>query len=216
MNPTQMVLEARLQSLEGGTDTAIGLPGALAVASGQAAETLAILNLAEAGDHIVASASLYGGTYNLLHYTFPKMGIETTFISNPDDLDAWAAAIRPNTKAFYGETIGNLRNDCLDLEGISALAHGNDIPLIVNNTVASPYLMNPLALGADIVVHSMTKFIGGHGNSIGASSSTVAPSTTAQAEGSPTSSTRTPATTDLPTGLPWDTAPTSSRPGCSC
>jgi O-acetylhomoserine (thiol)-lyase len=167
MNPTQMVLEARLQSLEGGTDTAIGLPGALAVASGQAAETLSILNLAEAGDHVVASASLYGGTYNLLHYTFPKMGIETTFISDPDDLDAWAAAIRPNTKAFYGETIGNPKNDCLDLEGISALAHDNDIPLIVDNTVASPYLMNPLALGADIVVHSMTKFIGGHGNSIG-------------------------------------------------
>jgi O-acetylhomoserine (thiol)-lyase len=167
MNPTQMVLEARMQALEGGTDTAIGIPGALAVASGQAAETLAILNLAESGDHIVASASLYGGTYNLLHYTLAKMGIEVTFIDDPDNLDLWAAAIRPDTKAFYGETIGNPKNDCLDLKAISALGHDNDIPMIVDNTVASPYLMNPLALGADIVVHSMTKFIGGHGNSIG-------------------------------------------------
>ena len=100
MNPTQMVLEARLQSLEGGTDTAIGIPGALALASGQAAETIAILNLAESGDHIVSSASLYGGTYNLFHYTLPKLGIETTFIDDPDDLDAWRAAIRPNTQSL--------------------------------------------------------------------------------------------------------------------
>ncbi|SVC19622.1 uncharacterized protein METZ01_LOCUS272476, partial [marine metagenome] len=167
MNPTQMVLEARLQSLEGGTDTAIGIPGALALASGQAAETIAILNLAESGDHIVSSASLYGGTYNLFHYTLPKLGIETTFIDDPDDLDAWRAAIRPNTKAFYGETIGNPRNDCLDLKGISELGHEAGIPLVVDNTVATPFLLNPLALGADIVVHSLTKFIGGHGNSIG-------------------------------------------------
>ena len=167
MNPTQMVLEARLQALEGGTDTAIGIPGALAVASGQAAETLAILNLAEVGDHIVASASLYGGTYNLLHYTLPKMGIETTFVEDPDDLEAWAAAIQPNTKLFYGETIGNPRNDCLDVSGIAKVAHESGIPLVVDNTVATPYLLNPLRLGADIVVHSMTKFIGGHGNSIG-------------------------------------------------
>ena len=167
MNPTQMVLEARLQALEGGTDTAIGIPGALAVASGQAAETLAILNLAEVGDHVVASASLYGGTYNLLHYTLPKMGIETTFVEDPDDLEAWAAAIQPNTKLFYGETIGNPRNDCLDVSGIAKVAHESGIPLVVDNTVATPYLLNPLRLGADIVVHSMTKFIGGHGNSIG-------------------------------------------------
>ncbi len=167
MNPTQGVFEARVNSLEGGVTTAIGLPGTLAVASGQAAETLAILNLAESGDHIVSSAALYGGTYNLLHYTLPKMGIETTFIDDPDDLDAWRAAVRPNTKAFYGETVGNPRNDVLDIEGISALAHEVGVPLIVDNTVASPWLIRPLEWGADIVVHSATKFIGGHGTSIG-------------------------------------------------
>jgi O-acetylhomoserine (thiol)-lyase len=167
MNPTQGVFEARVAALEGAPDTAIGLPGALAVASGQAAETLAILNLAEAGSHIVASAALYGGTYNLLHYTLPKLGIETTFIDDPDDLDAWAAAVRPNTKAFYGEVIGNPRNDVLDLEGISKVAHANGVPLIVDNTVPSPWLIRPLQWGADIVVHSATKFIGGHGTSIG-------------------------------------------------
>ena len=167
MNPTQMVLEARLQALESGTDTAIGIPGALAVASGQAAETLAILNLAEAGDHLVASASLYGGTYNLLHYTLPKMGIQTTFIDDPDDLDAWQSAVQPNTKLFYAESIGNPRNDCLDITGVSGVAHQCGLPLIVDNTVATPYLVKPLELGADIVVHSMTKFIGGHGNSVG-------------------------------------------------
>ena len=167
MNPTQMVLEARLQALESGTDTAIGIPGALAVASGQAAETLAILNLAEAGDHLVASASLYGGTYNLLHYTLPKMAIQTTFIDDPDDLDAWQSAVQPNTKLFYAESIGNPRNDCLDITGVSGVAHQSGLPLVVDNTVATPYLIKPLELGADIVVHSMTKFIGGHGNSVG-------------------------------------------------
>lgn len=167
MNPTQAVLEARLQALEGGTDTAIGIPGALAVSSGQAAETLAILTLAEAGDHIVSSTSLYGGTYNLFHYTLPKMGIEVSFVENPDDLEAWRAAAQPNTKAFYGESIGNPKNDCLDIEGVSAVAHEVGVPLIIDNTVASPYLLNPLKWGADIVVHSMTKFIGGHGTSIG-------------------------------------------------
>jgi O-acetylhomoserine (thiol)-lyase len=167
MNPTQAVFEARIASLEGATGTAVGIPGALAVSSGQAAQTLAILNLAEAGSHLVASAALYGGTYNLLHYTLPKMGIETTFIDDPDDLDAWRAAVRPNTKVFYGETIGNPRNDVLDLEGISAVAHENGVPLMVDNTVATPYLIRPLEWGADIVVHSATKFIGGHGTSIG-------------------------------------------------
>ena len=167
MNPTQGVFEARIASLEGATQTAVGLPGALATASGQSAETLAILNLAEAGSHIVASAALYGGTYNLLHYTLPKMGIETTFITDPDNLDEWRAAVQPNTKAFYGETIGNPRNDILDIEGVSAVAHDNGVPLIVDNTVASPYLIRPLEWGADIVVHSATKFIGGHGTSIG-------------------------------------------------
>ena len=137
------------------------------MSSGQAAETLAVMNLAEAGSHIVSSAALYGGTYNLLHHTLAKYGIETTFISDPDDLDAWRAAVRPNTKAFYGETIGNPRNDVLDIEGVSGVAHDSGVPLIVDNTVASPYLIRPLEWGADIVVHSATKFIGGHGTSIG-------------------------------------------------
>jgi len=167
MNPTQGVLEARLSALEGGTETAVGIPGALAVASGQAAETLAILNLAEHGDHIVASAALYGGTYNLFSHTLPKMGITTTFVDDPDDLDAWRAAAQPNTKVFYSETVGNPKNNCLDIEGVAAVAHDVGVPLMVDNTVPSPYLINPLKWGADIVVHSMTKFIGGHGTSIG-------------------------------------------------
>ncbi len=160
MNPTQAVFEERIASLEGGV-------AALAVASGQAAETIALLNLAENGGHIVSSASLYGGTYNLFHYTLPKLGVETTFVNDPDDLSEWAAAVRPNTKAFYGETLGNPKGDVLDFEGVSKVAHDSKIPLVVDNTLASPYLAQPLAHGADIVVHSATKFIGGHGNSIG-------------------------------------------------
>lgn len=167
MNPTQGVLEGRIASLEGAITTAVGLPGALAVASGQAAEVIAIMNLAETGDHIVVSSSLYGGTYNLFNYTLPKMGITATFVDDPDDLDAWAAAVQDNTKAFYGESIGNPRANVLDIAGISRVAHDNNVPLIVDNTVATPYLIQPLAHGADIVVHSATKFIGGHGNSIG-------------------------------------------------
>jgi O-acetylhomoserine (thiol)-lyase len=166
MNPTQAVFEARIAALEGATETAIGIPGALAVASGQAAETIAILNLAETGSHIVSSASLYGGTYNLLHYTMPKLGIETTFIDDPDDLGAWRAAVRPNTKAFYAESIGNPKNDFLDLVGVSDVAHESGVPLIIDNTVATPWLIRPFEHGADIVVHSATKFIGGHGTSI--------------------------------------------------
>jgi len=160
MNPTQAVFEERVASLEGGV-------GALATASGQSAETLALLNLAEAGSHIVASASLYGGTYNLLHYTFPKLGIEVSFVENPDDLEQWKAAIRPNTKAFFGESIGNPKGDVFDFEGVSAVAHAEGIPLVIDNTLATPYLVRPLEWGADIVVHSATKFIGGHGTSIG-------------------------------------------------
>ena len=165
-NPTQGVLEARIASLEGATTTAVGLPGALVVSSGMAAETLAILNLAEAGSHIVASASLYGGTYNLFHYTLPKIGIQVSFVEDPDNLDEWAAKVQPNTKAFYGESIGNPRNDVLDISGVAGVAHANGVPLIIDNTIATPYLLNPLAHGADIVVHSATKFIGGHGTAI--------------------------------------------------
>jgi O-acetylhomoserine (thiol)-lyase len=160
MNPTQAVFEERVAALEGGV-------AALAVASGQAAETVALLNLAENGGHLVSSASLYGGTYNLLHYTLPKLGVEVSFIDDPDDLDAWRAAVRPTTKAFYGETIGNPKGDVLDFENVAAIAHEHGIPLVVDNTVATPYLAQPLRHGADIVVHSATKFIGGHGTSIG-------------------------------------------------
>ena len=167
MNPTQGVLEARVAALEGATETAVGLPGALAVASGMAAETLAILNLADAGSHIVTSSSLYGGTYNLFHYTLPKIGIEVSFVDDADDLDAWRAAVKPNTKAFYAESIGNPKNDFLDIAAVSAVALDAGVPLIIDNTVPSPWLIRPFEHGADIVVHSATKFIGGHGNSIG-------------------------------------------------
>src|ERR1039458_5340076 len=160
MNPTQAVFEERIASLEGGV-------AALAVASGQAAETITLLNLAENGGHIVSSGALYGGTYNLFHYTFPKLGIDVTFVEDPDDLDAWRAAIRPNTKAFYAETLGNPKGNVLDFEGVSGVGHDHRIPLVVDNTLATPYLARPLQYGADIVVHSATKFIGGHGTSIG-------------------------------------------------
>jgi O-acetylhomoserine (thiol)-lyase len=160
MNPTQAVFEDRMAALEGGV-------AALATASGQAAETIALLNLAENGGHLVSSASLYGGTYNLLHYTMPKLGVEVTFVDDPDDLDEWRAAIRPTTKGFYAETLGNPKGDVLDFEGVSAIAHDNGIPVMIDNTLASPYLAQPLRHGADIVVHSATKFIGGHGTSIG-------------------------------------------------
>ena len=160
MNPTQNAFEERIASLEGGV-------AALAVSSGSSAETIAILNLAENGGHVVSSASLYGGTYNLFHYTLPKLGIETTFVENPDDPKEWQAAIRPNTKAFYAETLGNPKGDVLNFDLVSKIAHDNGIPLVVDNTLATPYLTRPLEHGADIVVHSATKFIGGHGTSIG-------------------------------------------------
>jgi O-acetylhomoserine (thiol)-lyase len=159
MNPTQAAVEDRIAALEGGV-------AALLVASGQAAETLAILNIAEVGDHIVSSASLYGGTYNLFHYTLPKLGIEVSFVEDADDLESWKAAIRPNTKAFYGETLSNPRNDVLDIAGVAAVAHEFGVPLIVDNTVATPYLIRPFEFGADIVVHSATKYLGGHGTAV--------------------------------------------------
>ncbi len=159
MNPTTDVVEQRIAALEGGV-------AALLLASGQAAETFAILNLAGAGDHIVSSPRLYGGTYNLFHYTLPKLGIETTFVEDPDDLDSWQAAVRPNTKAFYGETISNPKIDILNIPGVAQVAHSNGVPLIVDNTIATPYLMQPISQGADIVVHSATKYLGGHGTAI--------------------------------------------------
>ncbi len=156
MNPTQDVAEKRIAALEGGT-------AALLLASGQAAETFAILNIAQAGDHIVASSTIYGGTYNLFKYTLPKLGITTTFVENQDDLREWQNAVQPNTKAFFAETIGNPKVSILDIEGVASVAHKNGVPLIVDNTVATPYLIQPLKHGADIVVHSATKFLGGHG-----------------------------------------------------
>ena len=159
MNPTQAVVEDRISVLEGGV-------GGLLVSSGQAAETIAILNVAESGDHIVSSPSLYGGTYNLFHYTLPKLGINVTFVDDPDDPESWRAAVQPNTKAFFGESISNPKNDILDIESVAAVAHEVGVPLIIDNTVATPYLVRPLEWGADIVVHSATKYIGGHGTAV--------------------------------------------------
>ena len=159
MNPTQDAVEQRLAALEGGV-------AALLVASGSAATFYAILNVAEAGDHVVSSPSLYGGTYNLFHYTLPKFGVEVTFVENPDDPESWRKAVRPNTKAFFGETIANPKNDVLDIAAVSKVAHEAGVPLIVDNTVATPYLIKPIEHGADVVVHSATKFLSGHGNSV--------------------------------------------------
>lgn len=156
MNPTSDVFEKRIADLEGGV-------GALAVSSGQSAELLAILNLAGTGDHIVASAAIYGGTYNLLRYTLTRTGVETTFIRDQNDPDEWRRAIRPNTKALYAETIGNPSISVLDIQQVADLAHDAGLPLIVDNTVATPYLIRPLEFGADIVLHSATKYLGGHG-----------------------------------------------------
>ena len=159
MNPTQDAVEQRINSLEGGV-------GALLTASGQSAETVALLNLAESGDHIVSSPSLYGGTYNLFHYTFAKMGIEVSFVEDPGSLESWKSAIRPNTKAFFAETIANPKSEILDVEGVAGVAHEFGVPLVVDNTVATPYLLRPFEHGADIVLHSATKYLGGHGTAI--------------------------------------------------
>jgi len=159
MNPTQDTVEQRIAALEGGV-------AALLLASGSAATTFAVLNVAEAGDHIVSSPSLYGGTYNLFHYTLPKFGIQVTFVDNPDDPESWRKAVKPNTKAFFGETIANPKNDLLDIETVAKIAHENNVPLIVDNTVATPYLIRPIEWGADVVVHSATKFLSGHGNAV--------------------------------------------------
>jgi len=159
MNPTQDTVEQRIAALEGGV-------AALLLSSGSAATTFAILNVAEAGDHIVSSPSLYGGTYNLFHYTLPKFGIEVSFVENPDDPESWRKAVKPNSKAFFGETIANPKNDLLDIETVAKIAHENNVPLIVDNTVATPYLIRPIEWGADVVVHSATKFLSGHGNAV--------------------------------------------------
>jgi O-acetylhomoserine (thiol)-lyase len=155
-NPTQAVVEERLAALEGGT-------AALLLASGQAATTYAVLNIAGAGDHIVSSSSIYGGTYNLFKYTLAKLGVEVTFVEDQDDPEAWQAAVRPNTKLFFAETIGNPKINVLDIRAVADVAHEHDLPLIVDNTIATPYLIRPFEHGADIVVHSATKFLGGHG-----------------------------------------------------
>ena len=159
MNPTWGVLEERVAALEGGV-------AALATASGQAAETLAILNIAQAGDQIVSSNSLYGGTYNLFHHTLPKLGIEAAF-ADPSNPENFRRCITPKTKLIYAETLGNPKNDMLDIEAVAKIAHEAGIPLMIDNTVATPYLCRPFEWGADIIVHSLTKFLGGHGNSIG-------------------------------------------------
>jgi len=158
-NPTTGVVEERVAALEGGT-------AALATASGMSAITYAVLNIAQSGDHIVSSSSIYGGTYNLFRYTLAKLGIEVTFVENQDDAAEWRAAIRPNTKLLFAETIGNPRINVLDIELVAGVAHENDVPLIVDNTIATPYLIRPFEHGADIVVHSATKFLSGHGTVI--------------------------------------------------
>ncbi len=158
-NPTNAVLEQRVSALEGGV-------GAIAVASGQAALHLSIATLMGAGSHIVASTALYGGSQNLLHYTLARFGIETTFVK-PGDIDGWRAAVRPNTKLFFGETVGNPGLDVLDIPTVSAIAHEAGVPLLVDSTLTSPWLIKPFAHGADIVYHSATKFLSGHGTVIG-------------------------------------------------
>ncbi|MGB4135622.1 MAG: bifunctional o-acetylhomoserine/o-acetylserine sulfhydrylase [Microbacterium sp.] len=159
MNPTQDVVEQRLAALEGGT-------AALLLASGMSAVNLAILNIAGAGDHVVASSAIYGGTYNLLRYTLAKLGIETTFVEDQDDPEAWRRAVRPNTKLFFAETIGNPKINVLDIRTVADIAHENGVPLIVDNTITTPYLVRPFEHGADIVVNAATKFLGGHGTVI--------------------------------------------------
>ena len=158
-NPTNAVLEQRVSALEGGV-------GAIAVASGQAALHLSVATLMGAGSHIVASTALYGGSQNLLHYTLARFGIETSFVK-PGDIDGWKAAVRPNTKLFFGETVGNPGLDVLDSPTVSQIAHEAGVPLLVDSTLTSPWLMKPLSLGADIVYHSATKFLSGHGTVIG-------------------------------------------------
>ncbi|MEM6646754.1 MAG: O-acetylhomoserine aminocarboxypropyltransferase/cysteine synthase family protein [Bacteroidota bacterium] len=157
-NPTTAVLEERLASLENAT-------GAVATASGMAAQFITMMTLLQPGDHIVASAHLYGGTYTQFTHTFQKLGVTTTFVE-PDDPEAWAAAVTPTTRVFYGETIGNPKGSVFDIAAVAEVAHAHGCPLVIDNTFATPYLCRPIDHGADIVVHSATKFLGGHGTSI--------------------------------------------------
>jgi O-acetylhomoserine (thiol)-lyase len=159
MNPTLAVFEERVASLEGGC-------GAVAFASGLAAQAAALFTLLTPGDHVVSSAALYGGTVNQFKHVLRKMNVELSWV-DPDDLEAWKSALRPNTKAFFGETIGNPGGNVLDIEAVAAIAHAHQLPLLVDNTFATPYLCRPIEWGADIVLHSATKYIGGHGTSIG-------------------------------------------------
>lgn len=159
MNPTQDAVEQRIAALEGGV-------ASLLLSSGSSATAFAVMNVAEAGDHIVSSPSLYGGTYNLFHYTLPKFGIEVTFVDDPADPESWRKASRENTKAFFGETIANPKNDVLDISAVAKVAHEIGVPLIVDNTVATPFVIKPIEHGADVVVHSATKFLAGHGNAV--------------------------------------------------
>ena len=158
-NPTQDAVEKRIATLEGGV-------AALLVSSGMAATTLAIMNVAQAGDHVVSSSNVYGGTFNLFNYTLPKFGIEVTFVNDTGNMDAWRAAVKPNTKAFFGEGISNPLGTVLDLAGIAAVAHEAGVPWIVDNTIATPYVTRPFDHGVDIIVHSATKFLSGHGNAM--------------------------------------------------
>jgi O-acetylhomoserine (thiol)-lyase len=158
-NPTQDAVEKRIATLEGGV-------AALLVASGMAATTLAIMNVAQAGDHVVSSSNVYGGTFNLFNYTLPKFGIEVTFVNDTGNMDAWRAAVKPNTKAFFGEGISNPLGAVLDLEAIAQVAHEAGVPWIVDNTIATPYVTRPFDYGVDIITHSATKFLSGHGNAM--------------------------------------------------
>jgi O-acetylhomoserine (thiol)-lyase len=207
MNPTQDAIEQRIAALEGGV-------AALLLSSGQAAVASSILNLATSGDHIVTSPRLYGGSYTLFRHTLARYGITVSFVQDPDDLDQWRAAVRPNTKAFFGESISNPRNDVFDIEGVASVAHEHGLPLVIDNTVATPYLIQPLRHGADIVVHSATKYLGGHGTTIAGVLVDGAPSTGPRA-GSPTSPPRTRVTTvwSMPS---WGRPPTRSRPESRC
>ena len=158
-NPTQEAVEKRLTVLEGGV-------GSLLFSSGMAATAMALMNVAEKGDHIVASRNIYGGIYNLLNYTLPKWGVETTFVEDAHNLDSWRAAARPNTKAYFGEGISNPLGVILDIEAIAKIAHDHGVPWIVDNTIATPYVTRPIEYGADVVTHSATKYLSGHGSAL--------------------------------------------------